>query len=117
MSRGIQLKRHHILTKEQCELVHKGSCRLLSEAGVHVESSQAIEIYTTGGAVVEDGRVKISRDQVEKAIEQTAKQIRLNAVDPENAIDINFESPSVTFGTGGQALYVLDYNDNTFTRR
>lgn len=116
MSRGIKLNRHKLLKTEHCELVHEASCRLLSETGVHVESRHAIEIYKKGGAAFEEGRVKIPRILVEHAIKQTAKRIQLGAQNPDNAIDINFDSPTVTFGTGGQALYVLDY-DKQFTRR
>lgn len=117
MSRGIKIKRHHFLDTAQCELIHAGSCRLLSHTGVHVESDHAIDIFKKGGATFEDGRVKISRRLTEQAIEQTAKRITLGAKQADNSIDINFDHPKVTFGTGGQALYVLDYDGSGFKRR
>jgi len=117
MPRGIKIKKHILLSDSECQLIHAGSCRLLSELGIKIESQEAVNIFLKGGAHFENGRVKIPAHKVEQAIEQTAKSIELGAKNPDNKIVIDFDSPTIHFGTGGQALYVLDYKKNMFIRR
>ncbi len=120
MSRGTRIKKTQFLSEEECTLIHAGSCRLLSELGVKVESDEAIRLFKDGGADVKDGRVTVPQSMVEQAVQQTAKKIELGASDPENklTIDVNVDSPAVHFGTGGQALYVLHQTkDGSFTRK
>jgi len=114
---GIRIKRHTFLSNRECQLIHEGSCRLLSESGIKIESQEAIQIFLKKGARFEDGRVKIPPHLVEQSIEQTAKSIELGAKNTDNKIVINPDSPEIHFGTGGQALYVLDYEKYMFTRR
>jgi len=118
MARGTRIKRNQFLSENECRLIHRGSCRLLSELGVKVESDEAIRILKDGGADVKDGRVTIPQNMVEQAVQQTAKKIELGARNPGNTITIDVDSPAVHFGTGGQALYVLHQtSDGSFTRK
>lgn len=117
MAGGLKLQRRALLSHAECELLHDGSCRLLSEVGVQLASPDAIRRFGDAGATHEGGRVRIPRRMVDEALGQTAKRIVLGAKNPERTIVLDAEAPLVHFGTGGQALYVLDHVDGAFRRR
>jgi len=117
MSEGFALKRHALLSGQECQEIHAGSCRLLEEVGVEVTLKEAVDYFQRGGAVYSEGRIKISREMIEKAVQQTAKTIFLGAKNPENAIHIETDKPTVFLGTGGQALYVLHYEDGGYRKK
>lgn len=117
MPRGINIKKHTFLSDNECRLIHAGSCRLLNELGVKVESEQAANIFIKGGASYENSRIKIPGHIVDQAIDHTARRIELGAINPANQLVIDFDSPKIYFGTGGQALNVLHYEMNEFIKR
>lgn len=117
MPRGIQVEKKSFLSHTECHLIHEGSCKILEDIGVETGHDAASELFRKAGAMCENGRIKIPKELVEKAIEQTAKQMVLGAKNPENEILIDTENPRVYYGTGGQALYVLHYDNKTFTKK
>lgn len=119
MARGTPVtNRNRFLTDEQCAAVHAGSCALLENVGVALEHEKAIQIFRESGATYQDGRMRIPRSMVEKAVESTAKRIVLQARNPENAVVVDPRNePLVHFGTGGQALNVLHYESGAFVSK
>ncbi len=117
MSRGMNIHKYSFLSKDECQTIHDGSCRILSETGVKITNEQAIDLFKKEGAIYEKGRIKIPKKMVDKAINQTAKKIILGAKNPDNKIVIDPENPLVYFGTGGQALNVLHLEDGIFKKK
>jgi trimethylamine--corrinoid protein Co-methyltransferase len=117
MTAPLTVTPHRFLDQRDCRAVHEGSCRLLEEVGVAVEHERAVELLRTGGARYEQGRVMIPRQMVEEAVERTAGQMTLKAARPEQTLRIDAGRPEVRFGTGGQALSVLHYENGGFSKK
>ncbi len=117
MPRGLNIKRRSFLTEEECRIVHDWSCRLLEETGVELTSPKALNLFKEAGAVRQEGRIKLTRDMVEKAVEKTAKNFVMKAKNRENDIFLDSKNPRVHFGTGGQALYVLRRDNGVFQKK
>ncbi|HMB00512.1 MAG TPA: trimethylamine methyltransferase family protein [Spirochaetota bacterium] len=117
MARGFKADRRDFLNKEQCRLLHENSCRLLAETGIELEQGRAVDIFTGAGASYEQGRVKIPARLVEDTLTRINKNFSLKGAVPENNLNISAENPVSYFGTGGQALNVLDYKDGSFCKR
>ncbi len=117
MGKGFTVERTKLLSDANCRLIHEGSCRLLSEAGVHVESDRAVQMFLDGGASLENKRIKIPREMVEQAIQRTAKTIHLHARNSNHNVTIDVNAPEIYFGTGGQALNVLHYENGAFVKK
>ena len=105
------------MSEQDCYEIHTGSCRLLEEVGVEVTLKEAIDYFQSGGAVYSEGRIKISREMIEKAVKEAAKTIFLGAKNKQNALLIETDKPAVYLGTGGQALTVLHYEDGGYRKR
>ena len=114
MVEPFQIERTQHLTENDYQAIHRGSCRLLSEVGIFLECEKAIDIYKKGGARFEDGRVKIPAQLVDETLQKTAKKLILGAKKAENRLNIEVEDPLTYFGTGGQALNVLRYDNGVF---
>jgi trimethylamine--corrinoid protein Co-methyltransferase len=117
MTQGIELKRRGLLSEEDCRVVHEGSCRLLEETGIETENQDAVDIFTRNGAVKENGRIKMPRSVLEEFINTTGTRIELGAQVPRHGITVEAGIPRIFFGTGGQALYVLEMDNGGFERR
>ncbi len=116
--RGITIKRRPLLTEEDCHIIHEGTCRLLEETGIHVTNQEAARIFTQNGAELHDGeRITIPRDVIEEKSRQTESRIELGAKNSANDLTIEAGVPRIFFGTGGQALYILEKNNGGFQRR
>ncbi|MBD3391178.1 MAG: hypothetical protein GF418_03910 [Chitinivibrionales bacterium] len=118
MSRGTKIPRYRYLTDEQCRLLHEGTCGLLEQVGIDVAHQGAARLLLDAGANERAGRVCIPRHMVDAAIAGTAKRIELAAKDPESTVVLDPDNgPLVHFGTGGQALTVLEYVAGAFDKR
>lgn len=117
MPRGMNIKRRPFLTEKECRAVHEGACRLLEETGVEMTSPKALKLFKEGGAVHEEGRIKLTRDMVESAVKKTAKSFVMKAKDAKNDLVLDSENPRAHFGTGGQALYALRWNGSVFQKK
>lgn len=117
MPRGIEVKKFPFLSQIERWLIHEGSCRVLEEVGIGTSHEGAARLFTKEGAKVKNGRITIPKELVERSVEQTAKRMVLGAGNPENEILIDTENPRVYYGTGGQALYVLRHQDDTFKKK
>jgi trimethylamine--corrinoid protein Co-methyltransferase len=94
------------LTDEEVEQVHEASLEVLERTGVHVEESEALELFREAGARVEENRVRLPRSLIEDAIDKAPSTVVLAGREPEH--DLILEDARVHIGTGGAALQVLD---------
>ena len=117
MNPGLKIKKHTILSENDYRMIHNATCRLLSELGVEITSPAAISLFKNAGAVYEDGRVKIPESLIDRAIQQTGKQFDMPARNPKQSLRIDTENPSIYFGTGGEALNVLNYKNGVFEKK
>jgi trimethylamine--corrinoid protein Co-methyltransferase len=113
----MEVKRRSLLSTDDCRVVHEGSCRLLEETGIETENREAVQIFVQNGAVQENGRIKIPRAVLEEFIKKTGTRIELGAKNVRNAFTVEAGVPRIFFGTGGQALYVLEKENDHFQRR
>lgn len=119
MPRGTEVKRRSLLSMDECRMVHEGSCRLLEEPGIETENKQAEKIFVQNGAAVHNGRIKIPRAVIEEMVGKTGKRIELGAKNENNRLTVEAGIPRIFFGTGGQALYIVEKekNGDHFRRR
>ncbi len=97
-----------LLSPAEMQLLHEGTCKLLSRTGVKVVHKGIAEMLVSRGAKREGERVLIPQEMVEKALADTAKTIQFNAPDPAYGFTLNSSENEVRFGTGGQALYIVE---------
>jgi trimethylamine--corrinoid protein Co-methyltransferase len=85
--------------------------------GVEVRHAGAVRLFEKAGAKSQKGRIFIPQEMAEQCLKQTAKKMLLKAADSRNDLMIEAEKPKAYFGTGGQALYVLNYNEGVFEKK
>lgn len=87
--------------------------RILAEVGFGDATPHCIECCTAAGAVFgDDGRLRMPREVVERAIELAASQLDLHGQDP--AYDVNLGGQHVHFATAGAAVMIADPVNNCF---
>ncbi|WP_418791216.1 trimethylamine methyltransferase family protein [Phosphitispora sp. TUW77] len=106
-----------MLSPEQMQLIHEGTCKLLSQTGVKVTHERIAEMLISRGAQRKGERILIPQNMVEDALEKTAKSIRFDAPDPSYGFTVKAIENQMKFGTGGQALYVVDRTSDGWSRR
>ncbi len=95
------------LNQDQVGRIHQTSLRVLEEVGVVVELDEARDLLKSAGAEEgEDGRVKISPEMVEQALQQAPS--RLDLFGREDRHRMIMEGTRTYFGTGGAAINVID---------
>ena len=109
-----------LLTEEQINQVHEDSIRILSEAGVLVESQRALKLLAKhdGVRVSDSGQATFEREVVEWAIQAVPKQFDVYDRLGEHAFTMGDESTH--FGIGTTALHYQDAVSGTstpFTRK
>ena len=72
-----------MLSKDEVELIHEASLRVLEEVGVKVLSSSVRELLREHGAEVDGEVVKIPSSMVEEALKKAPREITLAARDPK----------------------------------
>ncbi len=106
-----------MLSPAEFQLLHEGTCRLLSQVGVKVTHEGIAEMLMSRGAQRKGERILIPQSMVENILEKTAKSIKFDAPDPAYGFTVNAAENQVKFGTGGQALYVVDRTSSEWVRR
>jgi trimethylamine--corrinoid protein Co-methyltransferase len=87
--------------------------RILEEIGFNDATPHCIEACTAFGAIMgNDGRLRMPRDVVEKALEQTQRNLVLYAQDP--AHDLDLSGSRVHFSTAGAAVMIADTAANSY---
>ncbi|EEG78009.1 trimethylamine--corrinoid methyltransferase [Dethiobacter alkaliphilus] len=106
-----------MLSPAEMQAIHAGTCKLLEQTGVKVTHEGIVEMLLSRGAERKGDRICIPRDMVENAIADTAKSIKFDAPDPAYGFTVNAAENQVKFGTGGQALYVVDRTSDGWEKR
>lgn len=97
------------LSEEELDQIHAATMKVLEETGVVFPTKKALDIFKAAGAKVDYSNmlVKIPRQLVEEAIKHCPSSITLCGRDPK--YDVVAEGRKVTFGTIGNAHFVLDF--------
>ncbi|MDH7488926.1 MAG: trimethylamine methyltransferase family protein, partial [Anaerolineae bacterium] len=70
--------RLEMLTKEQCEVIHRASLEILRRTGVRVYHEEALALLREAGATISDGNlVRFQPGLVEWALAQAPSRIAL----------------------------------------
>ncbi len=87
--------------------IHAATVEVLSETGVVYEDTEALELLTSAGAVIEEeGLVKIPEGLVDQSIESAPSAILIHWRAGDEAIRV--EHGYSYCGTGSDCLYVID---------
>jgi trimethylamine--corrinoid protein Co-methyltransferase len=97
------------LRKEDIQQIHDTSMRVLEEVGFEVQQEEAFSLFQKAGAVVDEETriVKLKEEQVNKIISTVPEQVTLYG--KEDRYNLTLGAGNSYFGTGGTALYILDY--------
>jgi trimethylamine--corrinoid protein Co-methyltransferase len=96
-----------VFTDDQMQTVHDKACELLAKKGMVFESDHAIETFKKHGAKVEGHTVFISKDLIEKSLEQVPESFRLEAMDSSRAVNVG---EGILIHPAGGEVSVLDYD-------
>ena len=105
------------LTDDDTKAIVENCFRILEEVGFSQATPHCIETCTAYGAELgKDGRLRMSRDVVQNALDATPNELTLCAQDP--AQDLTLSGSKVFFSTAGAAVMVVDpvtgeYRDST----
>ncbi len=105
-----------MLNQEEMKLLHEATCRLLSRVGIKVSHDKITKMLKDNGATVNGNRVCLSQEMVERAIADTAKIIEFKAPDPDKGFTLDASENMVKYGTGGQALYMVNRKGNGWSK-
>ena len=111
------IQQKKMLSPAEMQLIHEGTCKLLSQVGVKVTHEGIAEMLINRGAQRKGERILISQNMVENALAETAKTISFDAPNPSYGFTVNAAENQVKFGTGGQALYVVHRTSDGWERR
>ncbi|HAP31666.1 MAG TPA: hypothetical protein DCQ14_01230 [Firmicutes bacterium] len=106
-----------MLSSAEMQLLHEGSCSLLSRVGVKVTHAGIAALLLASGAQCKGDRIMLPQDMVKNALAQSARIIQFEAPDPAYSFTVNGPENQVKFGTGGQALYVVQRTSNGWVRK
>jgi len=97
-----------ILSEDDKNLIHGESLKVLSQAGINLESREALDMLKSKGCIVdyESCIVKFPTDIVESALKTAPKKFTLGGLDPNN--DMFLGEGNTYVCTDGQACFVYD---------
>ena len=102
---GIQ-KTIKVLDHNEILMIHKGTLRVLKEAGVVFQHEKALEFLERTGATVTDQVVKFPEEVVEKTIKAVPYRLTLHARNPQKDVHLGIGRVHYTNGYG--ATFVRD---------
>jgi trimethylamine--corrinoid protein Co-methyltransferase len=103
----LNVPRFHVLSEDNCELIHLSTLEVLRRTGVAVKEATALEIFKKGGCFVDGERVKIPAYLVQQALQSTPPRVAL--CDRNGNPAMYLESDNVYFGTGSDTPFIIDY--------
>jgi len=102
------LPQFKMMSREQCEAIHRASLEILRRTGVRVYHEEALELLRQTDAVMLDGdRVRFQPELVEWAIRQAPSRVSLCRRGSDEVL-APLEGRIVSFGTGSDCLTYLD---------
>ena len=106
-----------MLSTDEMQLIHDGTCKLLSKVGVKVTHEGIAETLVSKGAQRKGDRILIPKNMVENALADTARTIKFDAPNPDYSFTVNAAENQAKFGTGGQALYMVNRTSDGWERK
>jgi trimethylamine--corrinoid protein Co-methyltransferase len=105
---GIPASPYRPLDEAAVKRIAEASLEILAKSGMAVYSETALAAFEAAGATVDRDKrnVRLSRAQIEDAIDSNPSSITLYSRDGRN--DAVLERDRVHYATGGTAIYVLD---------
>lgn len=100
------------LSEAEVERIHESALEVLSEVGVAVDSGRYLDLLHEKGAVIEkeDKRAKLPEDVVRKYLKTAPSTVTLHG--RKRKYDLKLEGGRVHFGTGGEAVNILDLDSD-----
>lgn len=104
-SRGLSL---NILTGDELEDIHLGTLELLEKTGIYIEKNEALDIFESGGAVVnrQTKMVRIPAYLVEECIRSVPSRVVLYGRDPKH--DLVLDTTRVHFTNFSEGVQMVD---------
>ena len=105
--------RYRPLSEDDVAAIEENIFRILEEVGFNEATPHCIEACTAVGAVLgDDGRLRMPRHVVEKAMEQAEHNLVLYGQDPKH--DRQISGTRVHFSTAGAAVMIADSVNNEY---
>jgi trimethylamine--corrinoid protein Co-methyltransferase len=102
-----------VLAQSDLEAIHATSLRVLEKVGVEFKGEAALDVFRqNGGAAVEGGRVYLSPQTVEWAIDQAPGEFVLRARNP--AHDLRLGQSQVLYTSAFGATFMCDAEKQTY---
>lgn len=96
-----------MLSREDCLRIHRASCEILRQTGVHVYSSAAINLLRDAGALIDENLVKIPPSLVEWSLASVPGSFNLYRRGSDQ-VAIKMDGQGIYFGPGSDTLRYLD---------
>ena len=110
---GVDGGQYTPLTQSDINAIDANIFRILEEIGFNDATPHCIEVCTAAGAILgDDGRLRMPRAVVEKALQQAERDLILYGQDP--AHDLQVSGSSVHFSTAGAAVMIADSVNNCY---
>ena len=92
--------RYEFLSRDDVELIHQTTMKLLANVGVEFPDDEAIAVFKKHGFKTDGYRVYLSEDQVMKALETAPAQFTVHARNPERSVTVGDGEPVFAPGYG-----------------
>ncbi|MEC7208826.1 MAG: trimethylamine methyltransferase family protein, partial [Pseudomonadota bacterium] len=110
---GLSGGQYRPLTGVQMAQIEQTIYQILDEIGLSQAPESGIAYMTAFGARAgDDGRVRFSREVLDKALSLAAKDITLCGRDPQ--FDLHLTGSRVHYGTAGAAVHLVDIKNNEY---
>lgn len=110
---GLEGGQYRPLSDEDIALIDESVYRILAEVGFAQATPHCIEVCTAFGAELgDDGRLRMSRAVVDKALSMCAREVTLYGQKPE--YDIHLSGKKVHFATAGAAVLMADAENDEY---
>jgi trimethylamine--corrinoid protein Co-methyltransferase len=88
------------VNKEQLELLHQSSLRVLSEVGLVFHCAESVALFAHHGQKVSGNRVIIAEEMVEQALRDAPAEFEIAALNQEHSVKVGGENLVITPGFG-----------------
>lgn len=101
---------YQVLSEKEIRQIHETTVRILENVGFEINNQEALELFEEKGARVDYdlNRIYLPREMVSRLIKQAPEEFVFYGRQEGKSITIG--GKQVHFGTGGLALYVLDFD-------
>jgi trimethylamine--corrinoid protein Co-methyltransferase len=101
-------QRFEVLNQDDLDQIHATTLKILETTGVRFDQDEALDLFRSAGALVENNLVYIPPELIEDSINKAPAQVTLYARDP--AKNLYLGRGNVHFSSGFGATWVFDEN-------